>query len=257
MCLVAIAVGVDPEFPLVLVGNRDEFHSRPSVPMHWWRSPRLLAGRDLEAGGTWLALTRGGHLATVTNFREPDTVPGTRSRGALVVRSLSDETRPFVEHLEEAGAEYGGFNLLWWDGRALRYHSNRVAAGIRTLPAGVYGLSNGVLDAQWPKLVRCREALRGLLSGGRITVEECFAILRDRHVPADGDLPRTGITHDWERLLSTAFIISPRYGTRAASVVMMRRDGTVCVQERGYDPQGHETTRRSFRFVRTGAAVAS
>ena len=254
MCLVVLAVGMHRDFPLIMLGNRDEFHARPTAPMHWWARPRILAGRDLEAGGTWLGVTRTGRVATVTNYRDPDQPTASRSRGLLVTRALTSDPADFRRHLEDQARDYGGYNLLWSDPQGdCWYHSNRRDQAPGRLPPGVYGLSNGVLDTPWPKLKRAREALREAIAADCLSEAGCFAILADRRVPADKTLPRTGVSLEWERLLSTAFIVSAEYGTRSSTLVMVRRNGRVSVEERGFDPAGRQVTGRSYWFPCTPA----
>lgn len=254
MCLIAFGLRVHPRYPLVLLGNRDEFHDRPARAMHWWRSPRLLAGRDLRAGGSWLALDAGGRLATVTNFREPETRrPDARSRGQLVIDALVDGADSLAGRLLAEAPAYNGFNLLWGNADRFRYASHLAEAPPRLLDAGVYGLSNGLLDTPWPKLLRAREALRRELSGGgEPEVETLFGVLLDTRVPADEVLPDTGIGLDWERLLAPAFIRNPRYGTRSSTLVLVRHDGEILCEERCWTPEGSLAGRRRYRFTAAG-----
>ncbi|MCP1676360.1 uncharacterized protein with NRDE domain [Natronocella acetinitrilica] len=248
MCLVGLAVDMHPDFPVVLLGNRDEFHQRPTRAMHWWRAPRILAGRDLQAGGSWLAFAPDGRFATVTNYRDPDQGPAARSRGALVTQALSMDSQAFHRHLIEQGGAYGGYNLLWSDGEGCWYHSNRLDDVPRRLSRGVYGLSNGVLDTPWPKVAALKEALAEALETDTLSSSGCFGLLRDPRRPPDGSLPDTGVSLEWERLLSSAFIVSQAYGTRSSSAMIQRRNGRITVEERGFDPEGRETGRRLFRF---------
>lgn len=250
MCLVALAVNAHPDFPLVLLGNRDEFHARPALPMHWWREPGILAGRDLTAGGTWLGVTAKGRFATITNYRDPDQEKSPRSRGELAVRALTTPRDAFLEHLERNADQYGGYNLLWGGNNACWYHSNRAGAPVRRLSPGVYGLSNGLLDTPWPKVEAARAALAETLDTGTLCDTGCFGVLSDRRQPPDSRLPATGVSLDWERLLAPAFIVSDAYGTRASTVLVMRRNGLINVEERCFDAAGQRTGRSRFRFVR-------
>src|SRR5262245_10572919 len=155
MCLLVLAWDMHPRYRLVFAGNRDEFHERPSAPLGWWTdSPRILAGRDLQAGGTWLGLSRQGRFGVVTNFRDLQRpLEGAPSRGALITRWLAGEAPldGFLEELHESAARYAGFNLLLSDGESLVYASNRLPEFSRTLAPGIYGLSNHLLDTPWPK----------------------------------------------------------------------------------------------------------
>ncbi|MCC5809301.1 MAG: NRDE family protein [Ectothiorhodospiraceae bacterium] len=250
MCLLAFALGVHPGYPLVVAGNRDEFHERPTTAMHWWKHPRLLAGVDRRAGGTWLGLSRGGRFATITNYRDPEQHrPTAPSRGGLVVRALTEPQAAIEAHLHRHGGDYNGFNLLWSRGQRMYYYCNQAGETVKELPPGVYGLSNGVLDTPWPKLVRVREGLEGLLGRrGELTTESLFELMADRWLPAESSLPDTGIGAEWESLLASPFIRHPHYGTRSTSVVLVRRNGISTVSERVFDPEGQAVGQRQFRF---------
>jgi uncharacterized protein with NRDE domain len=251
MCLVLLAWRVHPDYPLVLAANRDEFHARPAAPAAWWDEPaELLAGRDLGAGGTWLGITRDARFAVLTNFRDParnDRLAP--SRGGLVPRALA---RP--ERLEttldwlgrEAGA-YNGFNLLFSDGERLGIYESVPAAG-RELTPGVYGLSNHLLDTPWPKVRAAKSQLAAALA--RLPEDPpLLELLRDGSPAADHELPRTGLTLEWERLLSSAFIRAPGYGTRCSTIVLMDRGGAVHFEEWSWDAAGEPAgnVRHDFR----------
>jgi len=259
MCLLVVAVDAHPDYRLVLAGHRDEFHARPAAPLAWWDDPPgILAGRDLQAGGTWLGVDGRGRVAVVTNLRAPGALrPDARSRGLLVPDFLASDATSgeFTEGLAVRAADYSGFNLLAWDGSTLSYCGGP-AAGARGLPPGVYGLSNARLDTPWPKLARVRERLQGLLAMGRLRTDHLFRALDDRHGAADDDLPDTGIGRDLERLLSAPFIVSPDYGTRCTTVVLARADGLVQVTERRYAADGSTVGRTAVAFHATRGRAA-
>jgi uncharacterized protein with NRDE domain len=258
MCLLVAAVEAHPDFRLVLAGHRDEFHDRPTAPLAWWDdAPDILAGRDLQAGGTWLGVDRAGRMSVVTNFRAPgsqrDEAP---SRGLLVPGFLASglPAASFTDRLARDASRYSGFNLLAWDGDTLAYCGGP-EAGARTLPPGLYGLSNARLDTPWTKLTRVRERVRGILDAGIPAPEALFRALDDRQPAPDDQLPGTGIPIELERLLSAPFIVSPRYGTRCTTVVLVGWDGGVQVIERRYAPDGSTVgrTQVAFRATRPGA----
>jgi len=257
MCLLIAAVDVHPGFRLVMAGHRDEFHDRPAAPLGWWDdSPDILAGRDLQAGGTWLGVDRRGRVSVVTNFRAPSSErEAAPSRGLLVPGFLASglPAAQFTDRLAQGASAYSGFNLLAWDGSTLAYCGGP-DAGARTLPPGIYGLSNARLDTPWAKLTRIRERVRGLLSGGAPRPESLFRALDDRRPAPDDQLPETGIGMELERLLSAPFIVSPRYGTRCTTIVLVGRDGDVQVAERRYAPDGSTVGRTliAFRATRSG-----
>jgi len=259
MCLLVAAYDSHPAYPLVLVGHRDEFHARPTAPLHWWSdSPDLLAGRDLEAGGTWLGLHRDGRLAVLTNFRgDGGQREGSPSRGLLIPEFLvrDEPAEDFARQLAGRSAHYSGFNMLVFDGSSLAYVANRPESVSRRLPAGFYGLSNHLLDTPWPKVLRTRERVRVALEGDREPSRALFAALRDREPASDTELPSTGLDRDMERLVSAPFIVHPVYGTRCATVVLVDRDGLVRVEERRYSPDGETTGRTTIAFHTTRKAI--
>ena len=253
MCLLAFAWKVHPRYRLVLAGNRDEFHDRPSTPLGWWPDdPRILAGRDERAGGTWLGVARSGRIGVVTNFRDLEApVEGAPSRGGLIPRFLTGATSPkeFLDDLRATSTRYSGFNLLTGGPRALYYFSNRAEAVPRPLSPGVYGLSNQLLDIPWSKVERLRERLVATLVQDTIEPDALFAALDDRKPAPTQALPATGLSQEWERIVSAPFIVHPRYGTRCSTVLTVERSGRTVVTERRFDAEGVESgrTRHEFR----------
>lgn len=237
MCLVAFAWGVDPENPLVLLANRDEFFARPSAPLGPWSDqPDIIAGRDLHAGGTWLGFHRfNRRFAVVTNVRsagQPVAV-APRSRGFLVPDFLSSELScaEFGEELvgREQGAVYDGFNLLLHDGQDLICVSNR--ADTVAVQPGVHGLSNAALNTPWPKVESIMSGLAGAIEAGE-SVASMELLLRDGQQVEDSLLPATGVPLHWERRLSAVFIDGDEsYGTRAQTSVRIAADGSVQLRE--------------------------
>jgi uncharacterized protein with NRDE domain len=253
VCLILFAHKAHPDYPLVLAGNRDEFYDRPTAPAAFWAdAPKILAGRDMVGGGTWLGITRTGRLATVANFRHPAEkhVQGL-SRGLLTVDFLRGSATPpgYLETVARLGDSYKGFNLLAADGNEFAYYSNRDGV-IRRLTPGVYGLSNALLDTPWPKVAQGRAALRELLAAGLPEPDALLAILADTSRPSDHLLPDTGVGLERERLLSARFIVSPDYGTRASTVVLIDRTGQVTFVERSFDRSPHrwQEVHRLFRL---------
>jgi uncharacterized protein with NRDE domain len=249
VCLLVFAWRVHPQLPLIVAGNRDEFHDRPTAAAGWWSDrDGVLAGRDLQAGGSWLGVSRDGRIAVVTNYREPERgTSGPRSRGELVVDFLTSITSAgqWMEALGRRKAEYAGFNLIVGDRDGLHYLTNR-GEDRRDLEPGLYGLSNHRLDTPWPKVRAAKEGLRRRIEGGDLTSDSLFALLADRRPAPDAELPKTGVPADWERLLSSAFIVSPRYGTRAGTVVLGRGDGAVVFEERRFAADGTLDGRARF-----------
>ena len=243
MCLILLAWRVHPDYPLVVAANRDEFFARPTAPAGFWAdAPEIFAGRDLEAGGTWLGATRRGRFAALTNYRDPARIRrGTPSRGELVAAFLQGEAAPadYVARLRPRAGDYNGFNLLVGDGRDMHYFSNvaEESGHIGPLAPNVYGLSNHLLDTPWPKVARGKSALTAALDA-LPEAEPLFELLRDDHQAADEELPRTGVSLEWERLLSAAFIRSPAYGTRSSTVVLRDTAGNTTFIEQTWDRDG-------------------
>lgn len=249
MCLILIAWQAHPSYPVVLAANRDEFQSRPAEPAHWWREPQLLAGRDLAAGGTWLGVTQAGRFAALTNYRAASRQrPDAPSRGSLVTQTLAG-TLPIEEQLrvlQATAGVYNGFNLLFGDARRLAIYES-VPAQARLLPPGVYGLSNHLLDTPWPKVVSAKAALAGALE--RLPDREpLLQLLRDEAQADESQLPRTGLSQEWERLLSSAFIRAPGYGTRCSTILLIDEGGHASFSEWTWNEAGQQAGRVDFSF---------
>jgi uncharacterized protein with NRDE domain len=234
MCLVAIAIDQSRRFPLVLAANRDEFFKRPTARLGWWSPgpglPEILGGRDLEAGGTWLGLTAQGRMALVTNVRDPSRIdPAAPSRGEIVPRWLNGDLSTDRFWMRTALAGHNGFNLIAADFRRGEcFWASNCDANPSRLERGLYGVSNASLDTPWPKLTllkqRVLDATNSAESLDDMTTQ-LFDALADRSVPADELLPSTGVSRDWEKVLSPAFIRSPDmgYGTRCSTLVVTER----------------------------------
>ena len=250
MCLILFAWQAHPQYPLVLAANRDEFHQRPTAEADFWEdAPEVLAGRDLQAGGTWLGVNRGGRFAAVTNYREPTepTLPGNRSRGNLVSEFLMSRVPPsgYAEAVQRQAEEYQGFNLLVGNRDSLAYVSNRGDGTIAVEP-GVHGLSNHLLDTGWPKVVAGRETLAKLLDEETVEPESLFELLADRTL-APGEIPEHIEKHlAPERVMNHYFIVSDVYGTRSSSVLLLGRNGSIYFSERQYNAMGQATNTRRF-----------
>jgi uncharacterized protein with NRDE domain len=244
MCLLVLAWQVHSRYRLIVAANRDEFHERPTESMRKWPDPDdFIAGRDLRAGGTWLGMDRRRRFGIVTNFRELQRpAPDAPSRGHLIPAYLRNgaDPRRYLEELETTASGYSGFNLLLADRESLWYASNRAQSFAKALSPGIYGLSNEFLDTPWPKLQRVRRRFDPLVTGpDEPSREALFGILADP-TPAgiDEELPDTGLSREWEQLLSSPFIRNPRYGTRCSTLVLLENSGRVSMTERRFDPDG-------------------
>lgn len=241
MCLAVLALDAHSRYALVLAANRDEYYARPAAPAAWGRDAPfrdIVAGRDLAAGGTWLGVRRDGRFAFVTNVRDgrgPN--PALRSRGELVPHVLNHAGSVADALADIDGAHYNGFNLVAGDAKDALWMSNRGHAP-RTLPGGVHGLSNASLDVPWPKLVRTQRRVDDWIADDAHDPAPLLAALADRRPAADAELPSTGVSLEWERVLSSPFIVSERYGTRCSTVLTIDRDGRARFLERTFAPGG-------------------
>ena len=252
MCLILFAWQAHPRYELVLAANRDEFHQRPTAGAEFWRDdPGILAGRDLQAGGTWMGVGKDGRFAALTNYREPQ-APGTaaeRSRGCLVKDYLGGDDLPLAaaSRIQGAGQAYDGFNLLLGQPGQLVYVSNR-EKGVAGIEPGVHGLSNHLLDTDWPKVHAGRERLENLVSAEDFHADDLFDLMTDRG-RIGGAWPG-GVSHHLapEELMHHYFIRSPVYGTRCTTVLLLQRDGTVRFEERRFAPDGSVSGVSVFEF---------
>jgi uncharacterized protein with NRDE domain len=244
MCLLVLAWQHHPRYRLLVAANRDEYHDRPAAPLAPWDdAPEILAGRDLQAGGAWLGIDRERRFGTVTNFRELRRPRrNAPSRGRLVPDFLRGAASPleYVHGLETDAAGYSGFNLLVANARELVYASNRGDGFARALSPGIHGLSNETLDAPWPKLMRVRRHFERIVArGDAVATGELFAVLADREpAGSDDELPATGLTLEWERLLSAPFVVNERYGTRCSTIFALEHAGALTLAERRFDARG-------------------
>ena len=258
MCLILFAWQADPSRDLVVAANRDEFYDRPTAKAAFWsEAPEVLAGRDLEAGGTWLGVTRGGRFAAVTNFRAGgENRDGAPSRGYLVGEFLRSDCEPedYLRDLSANAQAYNGFNLLVGNRTKLCYLSNR-CDGIHALKPGVYGLSNHLLDTDWLKVRRGKAALNEFLRGGGESCRErLLSAMADRMPAPDKMLPDTGVGLHAERALSPLFIATPRYGTRCTTLIEKGIGGNSRFYERTYARDG---TYSDVAYELTDAAARS
>ena len=249
MCLLVFAIRQHDKLPLVVAGNRDEFHARPTQAAHWWPDKRdILGGRDLQAGGTWLAVHRNGRFAAVTNYRDAHREKaGLRSRGELVTGFL-DADAGIVDYLAAIDRDaYAGFNLLVADGRSAGYLSNR-GAGLRELPPGIYGLSNATLDDPWTKVTRSKARLAALIDADDVNETSLMRMLGDRKKASADEVETNGLSFSMAHALTAPFIVHPEYGTRCSTVMTMDDTGRVRFLERRFGPDGHPGGESKFAF---------
>lgn len=249
MCLVVFAWRAHPRYRLILAGNRDESHRRPTQDAHWWPdNDMVLAGRDLQAGGTWLAVSKTGRFATVTNFHEGQrSSPQLRSRGTLVT--------DYVAGLQSLGnfessipyERYAGFSLLASDGESMFYLSNRDELEAELRP-GIYGLSNASLDTPWSKVTRAKAGLEALIRNDAVNETGLMRLLSDRRPAAAEEIAGRDLPFEIARAISAPFIVAPEYGTRSSTTVLWGNDDAIEFSERRFDPSGKATGQSRFRF---------
>jgi uncharacterized protein with NRDE domain len=249
MCLVAFAykteLSLAQGYDLVLIANRDEFFKRPAEPAHFWSdSPTVLAGRDIQGGGTWMGVARDGRFALLTNYRDPSRVrPDAKSRGLLISDFLKSRQSPsdYLKSVSKNSGAYNDFNLIAGSANGIYYfsslNSNSNGDGVQEIKPGLYGMSNHLFETPWPKVERARSGLTRVLKESQpnyIHKESLFEILADPTPAPDALLPETGVGLEKERALSSIFITMPGYGTRCSTLLLMRRDGQIEYSERTY-----------------------
>ncbi|MDY7029971.1 MAG: NRDE family protein [Spirochaetota bacterium] len=270
MCILLIAWKTDTEYPLIVAANRDEAYARPTEPARWWPdAPRVLAGRDLKAGGTWMGVTRNGRFAALTNYwgdakgrRRPYSYAKTGveppSRGALVGDFLTSVMPPeeYGRRIARSGSAYEGFNLVFGTPAGLFYCSNRDedgrsggrdGGGPQALPEGIHGISNALLNTPWPKVTVAKQSLEEMIAERRVNRENLFALLNRSEQKGLQQTAR--LTVEERRKISRASIrvFFPKFGTRASTVLLYRRDGLMSFEERTYYPPG--TSRFDWKVV--------
>lgn len=241
MCLIVFAYQVHPVYKLIVAANRDEFYGRPTAPVNYWEDlPDILAGRDLEKMGTWMGITTAGRFAALTNYRDPKEVTeGKHSRGELVADALKHKGNVHVYMQSLVGKKdlYPGYNLLTGDGTELYYYSNK-GQELQTVVPGIYGVSNHLLNTKWPKVQKGKEGLFKIIHGEQDElVEKLLNMLQNADQAPEDLLPNTGVSLEWERMLSPLFIKSENYGTRSSTVMLMS-DKEIQYVERVFSKDG-------------------
>lgn len=242
MCLIVVALGASPRYPLLVAANRDEQHARPTARAAWWSDrPEIFGGRDLTAGGTWLAVDRRGRFAAVTNIRDTGRRAGLRSRGALVTDFLAgtESAERYAARVVENGAAFGAFNLLVYDGDKLHFASNRSPAA--ALGRGVHAYSNAPAGEEWPKTETASAGVERVLTQP-FAIEPLFDLLADRN----------GFGPPEEVYRRAHFVVGPVYGTRCSTVLALDDTGRLTFAERSFDSSGRlvDDVTQTFSLVR-------
>ncbi len=251
MCLILFAYKSHPRYKLVVAANRDEFYNRKTAPAAFWEDhPRLLAGRDLQAMGTWMGINKNGRVSMLTNYRDLSNIkPQAPTRGKLVSNFLITNSTPntYLDAINPLATSFNDFNILLGTADDLWYYSNKQMKKTM-LGSGVYGLSNHLINTPWPKVEAGKEALHNELKNDKVEIENLFATLKSEEKADRDRLPDTGVGIEMERMLSPMFIKSSEYGTRCSTVLLIDKDNHVNFVERTYDTTDFTWTDKSFEF---------
>lgn len=251
MCLIVFAYNTHPDYKLILAANRDEFYDRPTTSANWWEDhPDILGGRDLKAKGTWMGVDKKGRFAAVTNYRDIANIrTDAKSRGDLPVDFLLNEetASEYTESVLKDSKEYNGFNLLTLDDKMA--HLSNYENKVNLLDAGVYGLSNALLDTSWPKVEKAKDNFKKTIEGD-FQIEDLIRLMQDEEVAADEKLPHTGLPIEMERAVSAMCIRSPNYGTCCSTAITIDHDDNIEFVEKSYPVGSREdkTARHSFQI---------
>jgi uncharacterized protein with NRDE domain len=252
MCLIVFAYKSHPKYKFIFAANRDEFYDRPTKQADYWKDhPELLAGKDLQGGGTWMGITKQGRFAAVTNYRDPKNIKeDAPSRGMLTLDFLTDtvSAEKYYENIKPFLEDYNGFNLILGSVDELFYFSTHTK-GIKKLDPGTYGLSNAALNTDWPKVKKSKDVLSILLKNNEIHPWELLSILNDTRKAKKEDLPDTGIGMEWEEILSSIFIQSPKYGTRCSTAVVVDIENNFRFAEKTFFGNQGAFSNKDFSFT--------
>jgi len=256
MCILFFAIKQHPKYPVMICANRDEFHQRPTQAMHWWpernSQSTILAGKDLQAGGTWLGLNKQGRFSALTNFRQPQLFDKDKqSRGDLVIQALANQDKEITGRLVKSSHNYNGFNLVFGPLNNLTCFDS-ISKKQQALTAGFHSLCNGALDDIWPKMALGQNQLANAISAfaeQSLNIDELFNLMQNCQQANLEDLPNTGVPLDWEQRLSSIFIVSPEYGTRTTNIIIQDNEGNISVYDRSYNQRGECIKEQSFSIM--------
>ena len=251
MCLLTFAWKTHPEYKLIFASNRDEFYKRNTAPAQYWdNAPNVLAGKDLEAGGTWMGIHRNGRFTALTNYRDIENIKSQApSRGMLTLDYLQGTNAPqtYLEGIFSNIDAYNGFNLLTGTPEELYYLSN-YEHKIRKLEPGIYGLSNALLDSDWFKVNRLKTKFTDIIEQADFSTQTLLDTLQDTTKPQDNQVQQTGLPMDRERMLSSVFIESPNYGTCSSAIILMDYNNQVSFVERVYNTSNGSVKEQNISF---------
>ena len=261
MCILFFAIKQHSKYPVIICANRDEFHQRPTQSMHWWYKNDLLAdgvlandlltnnvlaGKDLQAGGTWLGLNKQGRFSALTNFRQPQLFDKNKqSRGELVLHALAHKNNEVTKQLTQSSSHYNAFNLVFGELDNLMCFDS-VSQQQQILNSGFHSLCNGALDDIWPKMALGQAKLAEAIKDNTLDIEQLFKLMKSGQQAQIEHLPKTGVPLNWEQLLSSIFIISPEYGTRTTNIITLDNEGNISIYDQSYDEQGECVKKQHF-----------
>lgn len=253
MCILFFALKQHPTYPVIICANRDEFHQRPTQSMHWWSEKNnqqtILAGKDLQAGGTWLGLNKQGRFSALTNFRQPQLFDSNKqSRGDLVLQALAKKNDAVALQLEKSADAYNDFNLVFGQLNNLACFDS-VSQKLQPLTIGFHSLCNGALDDIWPKMALGQSQLAKTVQTPYLDVDKLFELMTNSEQAKTEHLPNTGVPLNWEQLLSSIFIVSPEYGTRTTNVITQDNEGKIAVYDRSYNAKGLCIEKQNFELL--------
>ena len=254
MCLITFHIAQYPTYKLVLAANRDEVYARPTEAAHFWENQStLLAGKDLEANGTWLGITKAGKIAAITNCHDGEFEEAShtkkKSRGKIVTNYLDSSLSPedFLNELTAEKNAYLPFNVLLGTVDQL-FHFNSREQNFTPLMPGTHSISNATLNTPWPKVSRTKEQINKLASEKDAYMESLFQMMMDETPAPDDQLPNTPLPLDLNRKVSAPFIKTDEFGTRCTTLILVDQENNVTFVERTYDDTQNYVD-RTFEFT--------
>ena len=253
MCLIVFSYQENKEsskaFPgsLILVANRDEYYERPTKSMHWWEPEKILAGKDLQAGGTWLAVSDDGRFAAITNYKELiNGKADLKTRGELVSNYITSKGLSSIDYLENIkGINYAGFNLLLGDKEGIHYFSNRTEE-IDKLEPGIHAVGNLLLNSQTKKSIKVKNQFKELLQTNPDEVALMEFMKQDSGDLSDLDM--AGFKETEHEEIPYRFIKSDYYGTRNTTIITINETGEYKISEQNFSENGKKLEKTSFQF---------
>lgn len=250
MCILFLALKQHKDFPMIICANRDESHRRRTQSAHFWEeNPQLLAGKDLQAGGSWLGVNKLGRFAAITNFRTASGMEtDKKSRGELVTKALEENSAINEQWLKHHSDDYNHFNLIYGSAAEMFCYSSSNKSQIQ-LSDGFHAISNGAIDDIWPKMANGQRQLERIVKSTEdIAIDKLLAVLQDQSQAKVEELPDTGLTVEWEQLLSSIFIRNDNYGTRSSSLILQNKQALLTFFEVEYDQTGQQLEQHHFEF---------